>query len=60
MTSDAFGAHSDRAFYVSRVWECAVESHPNLPAATASKSGWFEKDRKLAPITDQRSYSTSH
>ena len=56
MTSDAFGAHSDRAFYVSRVWECAVESHPNLPAATASKSSWKTSTNHY----DQGSYFKSH
>ena len=37
--------------YASRVWEWAIESHPNLPAPTASKSGWYENDRKLSLIT---------
>ena len=37
--------------YVSGVWEWAIELHPNVPAGTASKRGWYENDGKLSSIT---------
>ena len=37
--------------YVTRVWEWAIKLHPNLSSAAASKSGWYENDEKLSPIT---------
>ena len=52
MTSDAFGQHSDIYQYIymySREW--AIEFHPNLPAATPPKSGWYKNDGKLSAIT---------
>ena len=36
---------------VTRVWEWAIELHPILPSAAASKSGWYENDGKLSSIT---------
>ena len=37
MTSHAFGLHTDLYQHVSRVWEWAIELHPNLHSATASR-----------------------
>ena len=51
MTTDAFGPHSNRGFYVGRMWECAIDSHPNLPSPTAPGAGWYDNEGQLAPIT---------
>ena len=47
MTSEEFGSLY-QYLVVSRVWEWAIELHPNLPSATASKRGWYENDGKLS------------
>lgn len=49
-TSNALKCHMQRAFYQSKIWQCANETLPNIPNPSSPGAGWTEKEGKLQPI----------
>ena len=49
-TSDSLKFHMQRAFYQSKIWQCANITLPNIPTPTSPGAGWSAKEGKLQPL----------